>query len=245
MPLKSFAFALTLAIGPIAIAQEPSRVVETWVVHTRACEQVDGVEAPGPASRSAGSTSRPGGPAPRHRTRRAPDPSLGGPTHRHPEPRQWITTISTVAQGSAPDPRPSSRRLGGLARRETLFVVFDWPSERTLRVAGPWTSTRRRGDPGSRAITSLGSSRSSPAGSTICLMGQSDGGRVTLTTLHLLSGAELRLGSCPSRPGQARPRAGPTSGSAAVVLEAAVGHQLAQPRPSGWKAGPSHDARRC
>ena len=78
---------------------------------------------------------------------------------------------------------------GGLPP-ETLFFVFDWPSERELRVfyADLNEKSRRTRIAAYHLARFL---QEAPAGAQICLVGQSDGGRLALTTMHLLSGAVL------------------------------------------------------
>ena len=106
------------------------------------------------------------------------------------------------------------------------LIVFDWPSERVLPdlILDLNEKARRSRVAGYDFARFL---QTAPAGSRICLMGQSDGGRIVLTTLHLLSGAplaafwsepEVQLGS--GRP-DLRVRA--------VVLETAAGHHWLNP----------------
>jgi hypothetical protein len=78
---------------------------------------------------------------------------------------------------------------GGLPS-DTVFIIFDWPSERVfLYLYLDYNEKSRRSRVASYHLALF--LQTVPAGSKICLLGQSDGGRIVLTTLHLLSGAPL------------------------------------------------------
>ncbi|MFO0953755.1 MAG: alpha/beta hydrolase [Isosphaeraceae bacterium] len=158
--------------------------VETWVVHTRASEQLAG-ESPW-ASLSVSRLDERGGP----------------PLGAEPEAlvaRMANRPVVVLVHGNgylhreavreAIDVRAALESLGGLTP-ESLFIVFDWPSERLnsgLVIDLNEKSRRSR-------IASYHLARflqAAPPGARICLMGHSDGGRIVLTTAHLLSGAEL------------------------------------------------------
>jgi Alpha/beta hydrolase of unknown function (DUF900) len=114
---------------------------------------------------------------------------------------------------------------GGLSP-ETLFVVFDWPSERVRSdLVDDLNEKARRSRVASYHFARF--LQTTPAGSRICLMGQSDGGRIVLTTLHLLSGARLagfwREPEVQLSAGRSDLRV------RAVVLEAAAGHHWLNP----------------
>jgi hypothetical protein len=80
----------------------------------------------------------------------------------------------------------------------------------------------------------------SPAGSQICLLGQSDGGRLALTTLHLLSGAELPpiFGEPSARLSAGRP----DLRFRCVIVDAAAGHHWLNPGERLDQALPSCEA---
>ncbi len=115
--------------------------------------------------------------------------------------------------------------LGGLPP-ETLFIIFDWPSERTDNglVADLNEKSRRSGIAGYHLARFL---QTAPVGSRVCLLGQSDGGRIALTAMHLLAGAvfppfwtqaAVQLSS-----------ARPDLHLRAVTLDAAAGHHWLNP----------------
>ena len=162
----------------------PGSAIETWVVHTRACEQ---------------------------RLNTNPWPSLtvarlderGGPLHGS-EPTELMNQMNgrpvvilihgngyayrdAIEEGIKV--RSQLEALGGLTP-DALFVIFDWPSERSLRdIIVDLNEKARRSQVASYHLARI--LQSAPFQSRLCLIGQSDGGRIVLTTTHLLSGAEL------------------------------------------------------
>jgi esterase/lipase superfamily enzyme len=73
---------------------------------------------------------------------------------------------------------------------ETLFIVFDWPSEgRKFDLIRTLNEDSRRSRIASYHLARF--LQAAPERSRLCLMGHSDGGRVVLTSMHLLSGAAL------------------------------------------------------
>ncbi len=216
-------------------AVEIPSLVETWVVHTRACEQkmgadpwssmtigrLDGIHDPIRGSEPEALLSR----------------MKGRPTviliHGY-------GYIYREAVEEAVKVRAQLEAVGGLTP-ESLFIVFDWPSERELTdlYADLNDKARRTRIAGYHLARFL---QQAPAGSRVCMFGQSDGGRVALTTMHLLSGAVLgRFLSEP--PGQL------TSGRPDLRLRGVI---LADSRPgtigstpaSGWITRFPH-ARHC
>lgn len=162
----------------------PGSGVETWVVHTRACEEVAGSN-PWPCL-TVGRLDEQGGPL----HGEEPEALLGRMAGRpiviliHGNGYLYRAAVKEAIQV-----RSQLEALGGFAP-DSLFIVFDWPSERVDRdlVVDLNEKTRRS------RITSYHLARflqAAPPGARICLMGQSDGGRVVLSTAHLLSGAEL------------------------------------------------------
>jgi esterase/lipase superfamily enzyme len=107
-----------------------------------------------------------------------------------------------------------------------VFVVFDWPSERVLpNLILDLNEKARRSRVASYHLARF--LQTAPSGSRICLLGQSDGGRIVLTTLHLLSGAPLAAF-------WSEPEVQLSSGRTdlrlrAVVLDAAAGHHWLNP----------------
>ncbi len=127
---------------------------------------------------------------------------------------------------------------GGLPN-ETLFIVFDWPSERELRglYADLNEKSRRTRIAAFHLARFL---QESPAGSRLCLLGQSDGGRLALTTMHLLSGAVLP-------PIYGEPSAQLSAGRPdlrfrCVIVNAAAGHHWLNPGQRLDQALPSCEA---
>ena len=211
----------------------PASAIETWIVHTRACEQEMGSN-PWPSIAIARLDEQ------------------GGPLHGS-EPEALLVRMAgrpsvILIHGAEYTYRESIREaiqvrtqleaIGGLTP-ETLFVVFDWPSERTLPLLSVDLNekARRSRVAGYHLARFL---QASPANSAICLMGQSDGGRVALAAMHLLSGAELRrffnepAGQLTSGRGDLRLRG--------VVLAAAVGHTWLNPGDRLGSALPTSEA---
>jgi hypothetical protein len=158
--------------------------VESWVVHTRACEEIASSN-PWP-SLVVGRMNEEGGPL----GVAEPEELLG---------RMEGRPVVVLVHGNAYDYRRSLKEAvevralleaaGGFAP-DALFVVFDWPSERVSRRLVPDLNEKARRS----RITGYHLARflqAAPPGARLCLMGQSDGGRVVLTATHLLSGAEL------------------------------------------------------
>ena len=189
MPPLRRAFGLFLALCWIGSARpadgQALGPAETWEIDTRACEQVAGA-SPWPCLK----VSRLDEP---RRTLVRDDPSAllarmaGRPVvlliHGNGyEDEESLTEALEV--------RDELARAGGLAEG-SLFVIMDWPSERALSsLVRDLNEKSRRSRIASYHLARF--LQSAPPGSTICLMGQSDGGRVALTTMHLLSGAELK-----------------------------------------------------
>jgi predicted esterase len=213
-------------------ARTPS-AVETWIVHTRACEQTMGSN-----------------PWPSITVGRLDE--FGGPLHGT-DPEALIsriagrTTIFLIhgagySHKSAVDEAVNVRALlesvGGLPT-ETVFIVFDWPSEiRNLNLISDLNEDSRRSRIASYHLARF--IQATPPGSRLCLMGQSDGGRIVLTTLHLLSGAVLPAF-------WAEPPVQLTSGRPdphvrAVILDAAAGHHWLNPNERLGQALPSCEA---
>jgi hypothetical protein len=225
MPPKSLAFALTVAIGwigfgPIAIAQEPRRVVETWEIDTRSCEQVMGSS-----------------PWPGLAVNRLDEPTW---SLVRSEPGTLLASLAgrpavILIHGNGYDDtesimeallvRDQLAAAGGLPEG-AIFVVFDWPSERTSRsLVRDLNEKARRSRVAAYHLARF--LEVAPAGSMICLMGQSDGARIALTTLHLLSGDELR--PFLAEPGARLDAARPDLRLRGVALEAAAGHHWLDP----------------
>ncbi|WP_422928288.1 alpha/beta hydrolase [Singulisphaera sp. PoT] len=163
----------------------PGSGVETWVVHTRACEEAAGSN-PWP-NLAVGRLDESGGPL--HGT----DPEAllermaGRPTVILVHGNAYTYRESTK---EAIEIRAKLEAIGGFAP-DSLFVIFDWPSERIDRdfVVDLNEKARRARIAGYHLARVL---QAAPPQSRICLMGQSDGGRIVLSTTHLLSGAEIR-----------------------------------------------------
>ncbi len=164
--------------------QSPGTAIETWLVHTRASESVAGSN-PWPSLTVARVDEQ------------------GGPLHgAEPEAlldRMEGRPIVILIHGNGYTYRASLKEaiaireqletIGGLVP-ESLFIIFDWPSERIDRdLIGDLNEKNRRTQIAGYHLARF--LQAAPPGSRICLMGQSDGGRVVLTTTHLLSGAEL------------------------------------------------------
>ncbi len=228
MSLKGRAFALTVAIvwigfGSFTNAQGPLRhgsTVETWEIDTRACEQVMG-SSPWPCvavnrlDEASGTLVR-------------ADPSsllaslagrpavilIHGNGYEDPESIEEALRVRDLLAAA-----------GGLPEG-ALFIVFDWPSERTLRsLVRDLNEKARRSRIAAYHLARF--LEAAPGGSTICLMGQSDGARIALTTLHLLSGDELR--PFLAEPGARLDSGRPDLRLRCVALEAAAGHHWLDP----------------
>ena len=172
------------ASGAVSDSAEAASLVETWVVHTRACEQKIGTDPW--ASITVGRFD-----------------GLGMPLHGTPpeallERMAGRTSVFLIhgygysyraAVEEAVTVRGQLEGAGGLPP-ETVFIVFDWPSERELRglYADLNEKSRRTRIAAFHLARFL---QESPPGSRVCLLGQSDGGRLALSTMHLLSGAVL------------------------------------------------------
>jgi hypothetical protein len=109
---------------------------------------------------------------------------------------------------------------------DALFVDFDWPSWRVFK-----SDVRDINEKGRRAyIAGLHLAQfiqTFPPGTRICLIGQSYGGRVVLSALHLLGGGSLddQAGSPPVRLTHTRP----DLHLRAVILGAAADHDWLNP----------------
>src|SRR5262249_40288110 len=195
-------------------------LVETWVIHTRACEQKVGTDPW--ASITIARFDGPG--LPLH----------GTPPETLLERMAGRTSVFLIhgygytyrdAIDEAVTVRGLLETAGGLPP-ETLFIVFDWPSERELRDLYADLNEKAK----KSRIASYHFARflqESPAGSRVCLLGQSDGGRLALTTMHLMSGAVLPaiFGEPPAQLSAGRPDLRFRCGS----LDAAAGHPWLNP----------------
>ncbi|WP_435019021.1 alpha/beta hydrolase [Tundrisphaera sp. TA3] len=200
--------------------QSPGTSIETWVVHTRACEQILGTNP------WTGLTV-------------ARLDEHGGPLHGA-EPEELLQQMAgrpvvilihgngygyrdAIKEGI--EVRAKLEAKGGFAP-DSLFVIFDWPSERSLKdiIVDLNEKARRSRVAGYHLARIL---QASPPESRICLMGQSDGGRIVLTTTHLLSGAELprflREPSCQLSSGRRDLRI------RCIALDAAAAHDWLDP----------------
>jgi predicted esterase len=194
--------------------------VETWIVHTRACEQKLGSDPW--SSITIGRLDEGGGPL--HAAepdalfaRMSGRPSVffvHGAGYTYQDAVEEAVNIRTVLEAN-----------GGFSP-ETLFVAFDWPSEREL---GDFIQDLNEQSRRSR-VASYHLARflqSAPPDSRICLMGQSNGGRIVLMAVHLLSGAPLQ-------PFWTEPEVALTSSRSdlrirAVLVDAAAGHHWLNP----------------
>ncbi|WZO98351.1 alpha/beta hydrolase [Isosphaeraceae bacterium EP7] len=194
--------------------------VETWMVHTRASEQTTHSDF--------------------WRTMDVSqiDPAGGAPK---PAPARTLLnlmagrTVVILVHGNNYSYEASTREAlrvrdelagGGGFTSDALFLIFDWPSER-LRpgLVGDLNEKARRSRiAGSHLAMFL---REAPPETKVCLMGQSDGGRVVLTTLHLLSGAELP--KFLKEPAIQLESGRSDLHMRVVTLEAAVGHHWMNP----------------
>ncbi len=221
------------ASGPGSDTADPSSLVETWVVHTRACEQKMGTD-------------------PWSSITVARFDGLGVPLHGTP-PEALLERMAgrtsvflihgygysyRVAVQEAVTVRGLLEAAGGLPS-ETLFIVFDWPSERELRglYADLNEKSRRTRIAAFHLARFL---QESPAGSRLCLLGQSDGGRLALTTMHLLSGAVLPpiFGEPSAQLSAGRP----DLRFRCVIVDAAAGHHWLNPGQRLDRALPSCEA---
>lgn len=221
MLVKGRAVALSLAIGWIGFGSfARGQGVETWEIDTRRCEQVMGTS-----------------PWPCAAVNRFDEPSG---TLVRADPASLLATMAgrpvvilshgngyedDVSMREALQVRNQLEALGGLPSG-TLFVVFDWPSERSLRslVRDLNEKARRSQVAGYHLARFL---EVAPAGSTICLIGQSDGARISLTAMHLLSGQVLP--NFLREPSAQLESARPDFRLRCVALEAAVGHHWLDP----------------
>lgn len=197
MSLKARAFGSTLVflwLGSFSVAAGPvpprpgtmpAQGVETWEIDTRACEQVMGT-SPWPAMVVSQYDD-----ASRSLIRADPNALLarmgGRPVvilihgNNYDDNESILEAIQVRDQLAA---------LGGLPEG-SLFVSFDWPSERSLRsLVRDLNEKARRARIAAYHLARF--LQLAPSGATICLMGHSDGARAALTALHLLSGLELR-----------------------------------------------------
>ncbi len=167
-----------------SLADAPPSIIETWVVHTRACDQK--VASDPFSSMTVGRFDATGEPL----EGAVPETLLARMSDR-----PSVFLIHGYGYGyrdaveEAVEVRAGLEAAGGLPP-DALFIVFDWPSERELADLYTDLSEKAR----RTRVASYHLARflqESPPGSRICLLGQSDGGRVALTTLHLLSGAVL------------------------------------------------------
>ncbi len=199
---------------------EATSLVETWVVHTRACEQKMGTD-------------------PWSSITVARFDGLGLPLHGAPaeallDRMAGRTSVLLIhgygysyraAVQEAVKVREQLEAAGGLLP-ETVFIIFDWPSERELRglYADLNEKSRRTRIAAFHLARFL---QESPAGSRVCLLGQSDGGRLALTTMHLLSGAVLP--SIFGEPSAQLSAGRPDLRFRCVILDAAAGHHWLNP----------------
>jgi hypothetical protein len=198
----------------------PPSSVETWIVHTRACEQKMSTN-PWP-SIVVGRLDPQGGPL--HGSE--PDELLEQMADR---PSVILIHGNNYTYNESTEEaikvRAQLEALGGLPP-ETLFIVFDWPSEQLRKsLEVDLNEKAKRSRVGGYHLARF--LQAAPSSSKICLMGHSDGARVALTALHLLSGAELR--PFLNEKGSQLTTARTDLRLRAVVLEAAVGHDWLDP----------------
>ena len=166
------------------LATVPSSV-ETWIVHTRACSQKLGSDPW--SSINIGLLDDQGGPV--HGA--DPEALLSRMTGR---PSVLFVHGAGYTYQDAVDEGVKIRAVleanGGFSP-ETLFVIFDWPSE---RERGDFIQDLNEESRRSRvaAYHFARFLQTTAPGSRICLLGQSNGGRIVLSTMHLLSGAPMR-----------------------------------------------------
>ena len=208
-------------------------LVETWVVHTRACEQKIGTDPW--ASITIARFDGPG------------MPLHGTPPEALLERMAGRTSVFLIhgygygyrdAIEEAVKVRAQLEAAGGLPP-ETLFIVFDWPSERELRdLYADLNEKSKRTRIASYHLARF--LQEAPAGSRICLFGQSDGGRLALTTMHLLSGAVLP--AIFGEPAAQLSAGRPDLRFRCVIVDAAAGHHWLNPGERLDQALPSCEA---
>ena len=210
---------VTSESGRSSLVQPPSDV-ETWIVHTRACEQKLGTN-PWP-SITIGRLDELGGPL--HGT----DPEtliarMTGKTLGLPHPRQWLHSIASRSRRRSRSVR-ISKRWAACPRRPVHRVRL---AQRALHpdLITDLNEKSRRSRVASYHLARF--LQTAPAGSRICLMGQSDGGRIVLTTMHLLSGAGLP--AFWSEPEVQLSSGRPDLQLRAVILDTAAGHHWLNP----------------
>jgi Alpha/beta hydrolase of unknown function (DUF900) len=204
---------------PTALVATPSSV-ETSIVHTRACEQKLGLDPW--FTMTLGRLNESGGPL--HDS----DPET---LLKRMEGRPSVFFIHgngytyRAAVKEAVRIRAVLEANGGLPS-DTVFIIFDWPSERVLPDLDlDLNEKSRRSRVASYHLARF--LQTVPAGSKICLLGQSDGGRIVLTTLHLLSGASLP--AFWSEPQVQLSSSRQDLRLRGVVLDAAAGHHWLNP----------------
>jgi esterase/lipase superfamily enzyme len=195
-------------------------VVETWVVHTRACEQKIGADPW--SSITIG------------RIEGLDDPIRGSDPETLLERMAGRPVVILIhgygyiyrdAIEEAVKVRAELEAIGGLTP-ESLFIVFDWPSERGLSdFYADLNDKARRARVASYHLARF--LQEAPPGSRVCLFGQSDGGRIALTTMHFLSGAVL--GAFWSEPPVQLSSGRPDLRFRSVILAAAAGHHWLDP----------------
>jgi pimeloyl-ACP methyl ester carboxylesterase len=205
--------------NPQALVSTPSNI-ETWIIHTRATDQSLGSDPW--SSMTIGRLDEQGGPI--HGT--DPEALLARMNGR---PSVFFIHGAGYTYKDAVDEAVEIRAVleanGGLSP-ETLFIVFDWPSE---RERGDFIQDLNEQSRRSRvaAYHLARFLQTVPADSRITLVGQSNGGRIALMTLHLLSGAPLR-------PFWTEPAVALTSSRTdlrlrGVLLDTAAGHHWLDP----------------
>ena len=209
-----------LAIDAGITAPGEESPVETWVVHTRACEQKMGADPW--ASLTVARFDGPG--MPLHGT--PPEILLERMAER---PSVFLIHGYGYSYRDAVDEavkvRSQLAESGGLPS-ETLFIVFDWPSERALRdIYADLNEKSKRARIAAYHLARF--IQEAPGGARICLFGQSDGGRVSLTTMHLLSGAVVP--PLFGEPGAQLSAGRPDLGCRCVIIDAAAGHNWLRP----------------
>ncbi len=208
-------------------------LVETWVVHTRACEQKIGTDPW--ASITVARFDGPG--VPLHGT--PPEALL-----ERMAGRISVFLIHGYGYGyreaieEAVKVRADLEGAGGLPP-ETLFIVFDWPSERAMRdLYADLNEKSKRTRIASYHLARF--LQEAPGGAQICLFGQSDGGRLALTTMHLLSGAVLP--AIYGEPAAQLSGGRPDLRFRCVTVNAAAGHNWLNPGDRLDQALPSCEA---
>jgi Alpha/beta hydrolase of unknown function (DUF900) len=217
--------ATTVIVGPprgddaLKLEATPSNV-ETWIVHTRACEQKLGSDPW--SSINIGRLDESGGPL--HGS--DPQALLARITGR---PSVVFVHGNGYTYRNAVEEAVRIRAVleanGGLTG-DSVFIVFDWPSEGGANdLVVNLNEQARRSRVAAYHLARL--LQTAPPGSRICLMGQSNGGRIVLTTTHLLSGAPLT--SFWSEPEVQLTSGRPDLRLRAVLLDAAAGHHWLNP----------------